>query len=60
MSDNTARITFRLSQELFDKVKESAKKNHRSANAEMVVAIEEFLKCHETASSEQESQQNSK
>ena len=60
MSDNTARITFRMSQELFDKIKESAKKHHRSANAEMIVAIEDFLKSHETTSSEKDSQESSK
>lgn len=60
MSDNTARITFRMSQELFDKIKESAQKHHRSANAEMIVAIEEFLKSQENALSEQEPQKQPK
>ena len=60
MSDNTARITFRMSQELFDKIKESAQKHHRSANAEMIVAIEEFLKSQENISSDKDSRESSK
>lgn len=37
------RFTFRIPTELFDKVEAVAKNNHRSVNAEVIVAIESYL-----------------
>lgn len=46
--DNVKRFTFRLPTELFDKVEVVAKENHRSVNAEVIVAIEQYLQSIET------------
>lgn len=46
--DNVKRFTFRLPTELFDKVEAVAKENHRSVNAEVIVAIEQYLQSIET------------
>lgn len=42
--DNIKRFTFRLPTELFNQVEDIAKSNHRSVNAEVIVAIEQYLK----------------
>lgn len=41
--DNIKRFTFRISSELFDKISKVADDNHRSVNAEIIVAIENYL-----------------
>lgn len=46
--ENIKRFTFRLPVELFDKVEAIAKSNHRSVNAEVIVAIEEYLQSIDT------------
>lgn len=38
------RFTFRLPSELFDRIEQIAKSNYRSVNAEVIVAIEHYLK----------------
>lgn len=42
--DNIKRFTFRLPTELFNQIEEVAKTNYRSVNAEVIVAIEHYLK----------------
>lgn len=46
--DNIKRFTFRLPAELFNKIEIIAKSNHRSVNAEVIVAIENYLQSVET------------
>lgn len=46
------RFTFRISSELFDRITKIADINHRSVNAEIIVAIEKYL---DTVISEQQS-----
>ncbi|WP_082378560.1 Arc family DNA-binding protein [Propionispora sp. 2/2-37] len=38
------RMTFRIPADIYKQISESAKKNRRSLNNEMVIALEEFLK----------------
>ena len=42
MSD-IKRFTFRLPNDLFDRINSVANDNHRSVNAEIIVAIEKYL-----------------
>ena len=41
--EDIKRFTFRIPSELFDKINKVAENNHRSVNAEIVVAIENYL-----------------
>jgi hypothetical protein len=41
--DKEVRITFRVPTDIYEKIVESAQKNRRSVNNEMVVALEQFL-----------------
>lgn len=41
--ENIKRFTFRLPAELFNQIEDVAKSNHRSVNAEVIVAIENYL-----------------
>lgn len=50
MSDNIKRFTFRIPASLYDKVEQLAKNNYRSINAEVVKAVEEYVKKHENNS----------
>lgn len=47
--NNIKRFTFRVPTELFEKIEEVAKGNHRSVNAEVIVAIENYLHSLETS-----------
>ena len=60
MKQERTKFTCRIEQDLLDRIGIIAEQNHRSTNSQIIVAIEEFLTCHESTSSEQESQQNSK
>jgi hypothetical protein len=42
--DEEVRITFRVPADIYKKIVESAKKNRRSINNEMVIALEQYLK----------------
>lgn len=37
------RFTFRLPADLFDRINEVAKNNHRSANNEIIISIKKYL-----------------
>ena len=37
------RFTFRLPADLFEKIQEIAKLNHRSVNSEVIIAIKKYL-----------------
>ena len=41
--EDIKRFTFRIPSELFAKINKVAENNHRSVNAEIVVAIENYL-----------------
>ncbi|MBU2703187.1 hypothetical protein Ga0466249_004323 [Sporomusaceae bacterium BoRhaA] len=41
--DEEIRMTFRIPPDIYKKIVESAKKNRRSINNEMVVALEQFI-----------------
>lgn len=55
MNDEIKRFTFRIPTETFNKITEVAETNHRSVNAEIIVAIESYL---DTIVSEQQSKDN--
>lgn len=44
MADTMKRFTFRISSDLFDQVEKIAKKNHRSVNSEIILAVEKYVK----------------
>lgn len=44
MSDTMKRFTFRISSDLFEQVEKIAKKNHRSVNSEIILAVEQYVK----------------
>lgn len=46
MKNEIKRFTFRIPNELFDKIEAVANDNHRSVNAEIIVAIEHYLDSH--------------
>lgn len=46
------RFTFRLPEDIFKNIEEIAKHNHRSVNAEIIVAIEQYLKTNQDTHTE--------
>lgn len=46
--NDDVRMTFRIPADIYKKIAESAKKNRRSLNNEMVIALEAFLKNNKT------------
>lgn len=48
MADTIKRFTFRISSDLFDQIEKIAKKNHRSVNSEIILAVEQYVKEHST------------
>ncbi|MDO5061993.1 MAG: Arc family DNA-binding protein [Peptostreptococcaceae bacterium] len=56
MNENIKRFTFRIPESLFDEIEQLAKTNYRSVNAEIIIAIEQYLKS--SSSSSEEPQQS--
>lgn len=52
MSEDTKRFTFRIPTSLFEQIEKLAKDNYRSVNAEIIKAVEEYIKKYETSSKE--------
>ncbi len=50
-NDKEVRMTFRIPSDIYEKIVESAKKNRRSINNEMVVALEKFIEINKNNSS---------
>lgn len=59
-NDNRVKYSLRIDKETLDRFGMIAESNHRSINSELIVLIEEFLKSHESTSSEKEPQEHSK
>lgn len=52
MKEDIKRFTFRVPSALFDQMDRIAQNNHRSVNAEIIIAIEQYIKSTETFSKE--------
>ena len=52
------RFTFRIDEDLYNKIQEIADKEHRSVTAQIIVILEDYLKSHQDVSKEQQSPKN--
>ena len=52
------RFTFRIDEDLYNKIQEIADKEHRSVTAQIIVIVEDYLKSHQDVSEEQQSPKN--